>query len=56
MFRRGDSYDSMSGRDLDYQVRVESTGEVATLTVDAATAMQEVDARIEALEELRRCI
>ena len=56
LFRRGDSYDSMSGRDLDYQVRVESTGEVATLTVDAATAMQEVDARIEALEELRRCI
>jgi hypothetical protein len=59
LFRRGDGadpYANMSGRELEYQVRVESTGDVATLTVDAATAMRELDARVEALEELRRCI
>ena len=51
-----DPYTDMRGRDLQYQVKVESTGKVATLTVDSATAMEEADARIEALEELRRCI
>ena len=51
-----DPYISMRGRDLEIKVKVESTGKIATLTVDSATAMEEADARVESLEELRRCL
>ena len=55
-FRRGDSYADMEGKELTYQVEVESTGETHTMTVDAAQAMSDIDARLDALEELRDCI
>jgi hypothetical protein len=55
-FRRGDAYEDMKGLDLTYQVEVESTGKISTMTVDAAQAMHDIDTRLDALEELRDCI
>jgi len=49
-------YASMEGKEVSYQVQIESTGEVFTVTVDAAEAMRDLDARTEALAELRKCL
>jgi len=56
--RREDSdpYAKMRGVEYSYQVQVESTGQVHTVTADAAETMMELDARVAALEELRACI
>ena len=54
--KRKDSYSEMKGKDISYEVEVESTGETYTVTVDAARTMEDMDARIQALTELRKCI
>jgi len=56
--RREDSdpYAKMRGVEYSYQVQVESTGEIHTVTVNARDQMIELDERIAALEELQRCI
>ena len=54
--RRGDPYAAMAGKDISYKVKVEDTGKVYTLTVDAGKAMNDIDTRIDDLRELRKCI
>lgn len=58
MFRMEDAdpYLSMRGKDISYEVEVEETGEIYTVTSDAAETMTDIDNRISVLEQLRDCI
>jgi len=51
-----DPYQDMRGKDIQYQVDVEETGETYTVTVDAGKTMDDLDTRIDALNKLRDCI
>lgn len=51
-----DPYRAMNGKEISYEIEVEDTGETYTVTVDAGVVMKELDARAEALNELRGCI
>jgi hypothetical protein len=54
--RDDDPYLSMRGKDISYEVEVEETGEIYTVTSDAAETMTDIDNRISVLEKLRDCI
>ena len=54
--RKEDPYSGFDGKEISYQVEVEDTGKSYTVTVDAGTAMRDIDTRLEALRELRDCI
>lgn len=54
--RKTDPYDHLVGTDFTYDVKVESTGEVYAVTIDASELMTSMDTRIEALRELRSCV
>jgi len=49
-------YQAMEGKDISYEIEVEETGETYTVTIDAATAMRDVDTRLSSLQKLRECI
>ena len=49
-------YASFEGKTVEQSVQLSDTGETATLRIDAAKAMRELDARLKTLTELRGCI
>ena len=51
-----DNFSSFDGRELAQQVLVEDTGQIATLRMDAAAALREQSARLDALRSLRTCL
>lgn len=51
-----DNFARFEGRELAQQVLVEDTGQIATLKMDAAAALREQSARLDALRSLRACL
>lgn len=51
-----DNFARFEGRELAQQVLVEDTGQIATLRMDAAAALREQTARLDALRALRTCL
>jgi hypothetical protein len=53
---RAGKYDHLATRKINYPVKIEDTGETATVTVDAATALTDADKRMDTLDRLLSCI
>lgn len=51
-----DNYAALAGRPVSYQVRIEDTGQTATVTVDAAAALRELDSRRETMRKIIDCL
>ena len=51
-----DAFKRFEGRELKQSVHVQSTGQTATLTADAAKAMRDIDGRQQALRALMNCL
>lgn len=49
-------YSGLEGRPIRYEVRIEDTGQVATVTVDGAQAMRELDRREQVTRQLLSCL
>ena len=48
--------EELSGKRLNLPVRIEDTGETATLTLDAKTALDDVDAREDSMQRFLECL
>ena len=49
-------YARFDGKEITYEVEIEETGETYTVTADAGKEMRGIDARIESLNELMKCV
>jgi hypothetical protein len=47
---------NLAGRKVSYDVRIEDTGETATLTVDAKEATEDYNSRVETMRKLLGCL
>lgn len=52
----GGDYTRLDGKTVSQQFRIESTGQVATMKMDARQAMEDLDRRESALKELAKCL
>jgi hypothetical protein len=51
----GEKYSTLAGKDVTISVPIEN-GKTAKLTMDAQTVLNDIDARLEALETVRKCL